>query len=620
MKISLMTPMNVDFNHPERCAQTRLLSCTVNGKAVIPTKLNWSHLLIAITERLIAEGNPHLAELDKVPLYGSKLFFLPTKPPYGTCALLSNSKWISTNYSPQTIVVIIRNLCCHCGVRLGSVIICYLPKDMPTERFTERRMGGNTKKAALSTVGSSFTPEVVREVSDVLSAHFPNGFLVDSPIELMRFRNYAAKDSAEGIPLADKDLLMVINSCGTLFEGKVYVVAKETEIRIKEKIDDEVSRGAEILFYSSIFARYENWLFSERVVSEAMLKGMLEKIYPSYQHKTNCFLPTNRAGVEPSIIKREILRVWNGDTLLSYEQISNRLPFVPIEKIKLVMAQNGDFIWNSNEVYTHLGMIDISDEERVKIEEYVAIACRTVGYASMNDVPQNEISEINNELSLTAIHNAIFEIVLSNNYDKRGKIVTRKGDTLDALTIIKEHCRSIDRCSLQDLLDYGHNLTGETNLSIPMEAGYAVLVRIAEDTYVADKFIRFEVDKIDEILDIFVKGQYLPLKRVTTFAAFPDCGQVWNLFLLESYCRRFSRRFRFEVPSVNSRNAGAIVRKDCELGYIEIMADAVAFSDTDLIKADVLEFLSDAGYIGRKSSAKIDRIIELAKNLRERRI
>jgi len=124
---------------------------------------------------------------------------------------------------------------------------------------------------------------------------------------------------------------------------------------------------------------------------------------------------------------------------------------------------------------------------------------------------------------------------------------------------------------------------------------------------------------IDEVIELFVKGDYLPLKSFTTFGAFPDCGQEWNLFLLESYCRRFSRRFRFDTPSVNSRNAGAVIRKSCRLNYTEIMIDAVANADIPLKSTVVGRFLHENGYTGRSTTAKVGEIIDKAKAIRKRR-
>ena len=327
-------PSLVDFNQPERCAQTQPVSCTINGQAVIPKKLNWSQLMVAITERLIAESNPHLANLDKMPLYGSRAFFLTHKPVIGTCALLSSGKWISTNYSPQIIVVIIRNLCRHCGVGLDDVSISYVSKNSPIGWSAKQLIRGNSSTPDLATANSLFKPGVLQAVSGVLLAHFPNGFMADSPIELMRFRRYAADDFTDGIPAIDDDLKKAISLCGTLFEGKVYVVGKETESRLKEEIDAEVYSGAEVIYYASFYARHEWWLFAGSVISVVMLKKMLKTLYPTYQHKANYFSTKRKNGTDLSIIRNEIMRVWNGDILLNYEQISVRLPYIPLEKIK----------------------------------------------------------------------------------------------------------------------------------------------------------------------------------------------------------------------------------------------------------------------------------------------
>jgi hypothetical protein len=269
--------------------------------------------------------------------------------------------------------------------------------------------------------------------------------------------------------------------------------------------------------------------------------------------------------------------------------------------------------------FSHVSQIDITNEECQAIREAVMRECNTRRYASITDLPFGEIVERNYELSITAVHNAVYRICLSDKFDKKGKIVTRKGDVLDALTIMKEYCRTIDKCSLDDLLNFEKDLTGEVHRWIPMEAGNAILVRVDRDTYVADRHVHFNADAIDEAIGLFVKGNYLPLKSLTTFGAFPDCGQTWNLFLLESYCRRFSRKFRFDTPSVNSRNAGAVIRKSCGMAYTEIMTDAAAKADISLNDTAVGKFLYESGYTGRSTTAKVGEIIDKAKAIRERR-
>ena len=131
---------------------------------------------------------------------------------------------------------------------------------------------------------------------------------------------------------------------------------------------------------------------------------------------------------------------------------------------------------------------------------------------------------------------------------------------------------------------------------------------------------RSAVETIDAVLDDFYPEDYIPLLSVTTFAAFPHVRQPWTHFLLESYVRLFSHKYRFEVLSVNSRNCGAIVRKSCMLDYPAIMTDAVVKATVILNKREVLEFLYINGYIGKRSWSGVETLLKQAKILRERRL
>jgi len=348
-----------------------------------------------------------------------------------------------------------------------------------------------------------------------------------------------------------------------------------------------------------------------------MLIDILYQLFPKLSFTMTYFGHTDVSVF--TALEREILRVWDGNVLLTYNQLSERLPYIPLQRIKYALGQNSDFIWNNSETFSHISRIEISTEEREAIRTTILRECNAHGYVSITDLPLRSIEKQNYELSLTGVHNAVYRICLSDKFDKKGKIITRKGDVIDALTIMKEYCKTIDKCSLGNLLDFEKELTGETHRWIPMEAGYSALVRIDKEEYVADRFVHFDVDKIDEAIEMVIKGDYLPLKAFTTFGAFPYCGQVWNLFLLESYCRRFSRDFRFDTPSVNSRNAGVVIRKSCSMNYIGIMVDAVINAGIPLNNHAVERFLFDSGYIGKSSTAKSTEILKKAKATREKR-
>ncbi|MDO8872214.1 MAG: hypothetical protein Q7V05_05735 [Methanoregula sp.] len=462
----------------------------------------------------------------------------------------------------------------------------------------------------------ALNPAVVKQLTDVLSAHFANGYRLNSPIELVRFRSFA-EDLGKEILLPDKKLERHIAACGTTFDGKVYAVSAQAKERIKRLAEEYFADGARVIFFAEFYAKNENWLFGENVVSEDMLTEILQRLFPELSFKQTYFGYMDVSVF--AVLESEVLRVWGEDVLLTYKQLAERLQYVPLDRIKFALGQNVNFIWSGVETFSHISRIDITYEEWEAIRESAVRECNAYSYVSITDLPFGEIEERNYELSITAVHNAVYLICLSDKFDIKGKIVARKGDVSDALTIMKEYCRTIDKCSLDHLLNIEKEQTGEVSCRIPLEAGNTILVRIDKDTFVADKYVHFNVNIIDKVIEMFVKGGYLPLKSFMTFGAFPDCGQVWNLFLLESYCRRFSRRFRFDSLTVNSRNAGVVISKSCRLNYTEIMTDAVANADIRLENTVVGEFLYKSGYTGRSTTAKVSEIIDMAKAIRERR-
>jgi hypothetical protein len=462
------------------------------------------------------------------------------------------------------------------------------------------------------TIKLCFKHVVAEQLTEVLSSHFSNGYRLNSPIEMVRFRAFTEKSLGVQLMLSDDELNNRIAACGVTCDGKVYAVSTETKARIRGLAEEYFADGAQIIFFAEFYAKNESWLFETSVVSADVLVCILRELFSKQLSFTQTYFGCTDAPVSLAV-KSEILRVWDSDVLLTYDQLAHRLPYIPSDRIKRVLGQYGDFIWNSVETFSHISRIEITGEERDAIRAAAVRKCDACGYVSVMDLPFWDIGERNYALSVTAVHNAIYRICLSDKFDKRGKIVTRKGDVFDALTIMKEYCRTIDKCSLEDLLDYEKELTGEIHHWIPMEAGCAILVRIDKDAYVADKYVHFNTDLIDEAIEPVMKGDYLPLKAFTAFSMFPDCGQIWNLFLLESYCRRFSRKFRFDTPSTNSRNAGAVIRKRCGMNYTEIMTDAVVNAGVPLDGAAIGRFLFDNGYIGKSTTAKAGEIIDKAK-------
>jgi hypothetical protein len=417
--------------------------------------------------------------------------------------------------------------------------------------------------------------------------------------------------------LTDNELTDAVISCGAVFDGTVYPVSNETKARIEELAENYFVGGARVIFYEEFYAKHEQWLSEASVGSVEMLTNILRRLFPKLNFTQTYF--GYSSGNVRAVLESEILRIWGCDTLLNYGQIAGRLPYIPIERIKYEIGQNSGFVWNSAGTFTHVSKVEISDSEHAAVRETAERECAARGYVSVTGLPLDTIAACNGELSQTAVNDAVYKICLADRYAKRGKIITRKGNNTDALTIMREHCRSLDRCSLDDLLSFEADLTGECHRWIPMQAGYDVMVRTDENTFLAEHYFDFDIASIDNAIEHFVHGDYAVLRSVTTFAVFPYCGQAWNLFLLESYVRRFSDKFRFETSSVNNKNVGCIVRKQSKMNYDEIMTDALAKSNIPLNENTTADFLFDNGYRGSRQKAKLADLIRRAKALRAER-
>jgi hypothetical protein len=248
----------------------------------------------------------------------------------------------------------------------------------------------------------------------------------------------------------------------------------------------------------------------------------------------------------------------------------------------------------------------------------VQSTCEIVGYASLSDVPLGAIAEVNYELSNTALYNAIYNKVLLGKFYLNGKILTLTESTISAVSLVKAYCANKSECSFDELAERVIELTGGTNRQYAFEAAYDTMVRVDANRFVAERYVNFEIDTIDALLDDLVADDFIAIKGIATFAMFPFCGQSWNYYLLESFCYRFSKKYRLAVMNFNDKNAGIIAKKTCTLKYQEMLAVAAAKADIPLTTESVGAYLFATGYMAKSKYAGLGNIVDQAKELRER--
>ncbi len=457
---------------------------------------------------------------------------------------------------------------------------------------------------------------LAEELAKLILKKFPYGIRVDSPIDILKLRQ-AANLFGIFLPEEDEKIIAQLLRIGISVDGKTYLFADEVVEELIQNILQVFDNGNSVIYLEKYLELHYEWLDERHIQSTNLLKELLERNLKNV-HLTKNFLVQGRRITELDAVVKALKEKWGEEVIHSYDDLYGLLPYIPEEKIRQYMSMSQDFVWVSNETYANLDKFIITDEQKNRIIDYVTQQCETDGFASLADIPMEDVEEENYELSITAIYSAIYNRVLSNNFVLEGKILTKKGQTsVDAVLLVKKYCSAKDECSFEELADYVIELTGSTHRQIAFEAAYGAMVRKNKEYFIADKFVEFDCDRIDALLDEYIDGDFTAIRNITAFTMFPMCGQEWNHYLLESYCHKYSKKYTLRVINYNDKNAGIIARNDLNISYKEMLAQVLAKAGVDLVPTVAGRCLCDNGYLAKSKYAGLAEIVEMAKDLKE---
>ncbi len=451
----------------------------------------------------------------------------------------------------------------------------------------------------------------------VMNSHYQYGFKIDSIRELMRFRHFAEEMNIS-LPEKDDVLTAAIKESGSFIDGKVFCKSDELPNELKNIVDDIISKGINVIYYSKLFELHNEWMNSHVITSPEMLKEYLQK-YITDCHFSKTFLALGSKQTERNAVTDEIIRVWGDSQVRKVDSLSDDLPYIPIGNIWRVISGNDNFVLAEESAYLYAEKLKISDNEASKIRDYVEKAIISSGFASLNDIPLGDIEEENYEIPRIPLLNALYKRLLSADYNLNGTIITKESTSLDAVSLLKNYLKGKEQCTFDELDNELIKLTGRINRQYTFQALYDEMIRVDKEHFVANQKIKFHVSEIDCVISDFITDGFVSLKEITTFAMFPVCGSTWNHFVLESYCYKYSLKYSLHTIHFNDKNVGIIAEKDYDRKYDDMLAIALARSDIDLDSGSAGQYLFDNGYLSKTKYAALERITEQAKQIRKER-
>lgn len=458
--------------------------------------------------------------------------------------------------------------------------------------------------------------DILNNIRVLLDERFPYGFRMDSMRDLIRFRKFAEEKDIGILPENDDELRLLILSAGTFINDKLYAENKDLSIDLQRIVQDIFNDGTVVVYYEALLEKHSEWMNKQHIISEEMLKELLQKQFPECYHAKR-FMINGKKQTEKECVSSELKRIWGDSVTRTVDSLGENLPYIPTENIWRAISGSLNFTRVSEGLYFLNDKLIMTEEECSTIIEYVDKAYEEEGFASLGDLPIDSVEETNYEIPLSTIQSAIYGRLLSSKYNLNGRILTKENSELNSIVLLKQYLAKKESCKFDELSEKNIELTGVPNRKNVFQALYESMVRIDVDQFVAPGYVEFPIEEIDRVLSGLISDHFCAIKEITSFALFPMCGQSWNHYLLESYCYLYSKRYSLYLINFNDKNAGIISEKDFGKSYIEMLAIAAAKTDLELTPETIGAYLFQNGYAAKSKFGQLDEVVAMAKSLRK---
>lgn len=448
---------------------------------------------------------------------------------------------------------------------------------------------------------------VARRIVDIITANFPNGIRDDFIDTNKVLRIYSSSYTAEKI---SRELIAdAIHTNGIENGGRFYFI-EENVSEIIFLIVAELLERYSIVYYSAAYEKHAEFFARVHIFSPEVLKKILRKTCTEYF----CFDEFCSAS-RMTRLDYEVSKIFMAaEKSLSLEDLQTKLPYVPQEKILAVLNEAKRYLRTNAGKYFSVSKIKFDAEEIHAVKRQIFSYIDANGFAAPEDYDLSTNFALNPELPEKDLRNVIYEKFFSADFTKRGKKLFKKGTVVSEKILpptkrLRIFISEQEEVPADKLFAFAENLKLAQHAALSL--AHKTMIRVAKNLFVKDSLMSFDVAAVDEALTPFVQGKIISLRSVTSFTGFPPvAGWSWNLFLLESFLRKYSEKYTYDTPAANSSNAGAIYPKSMKFkGYLDVQVAVVVQEKIPLEKSAVEDFLVEQGFRVTRIKKVTERII-----------
>lgn len=457
----------------------------------------------------------------------------------------------------------------------------------------------------------------------ILLQRYRSGMTFDS-IDFDIFREIYEDTYDEQIVFDDAALEKRLKYCGVIYKDRLFpaegVIDNETKSKLYSYIESNFASGKNVLYYKAIFEDLSDAFASCYTLSD---EGMLKAFILFTAPKGKYYFSENYMSVEKNVQIDHSAEI--ADYLLSAgkpmsrEDICAALSHIPQDKVNQIISVDSRFLRNAKGEFFHRDIFEISADELDRIAGYIGGCIEENEYAIWTDIwekIQDEMTiflENNLYLSSLGVRNAIGKLY-AGRFNFNGAVISETGKNYEMRDIYQLFAKHHSTFTSDEIYD----LSKELDTVIYFEALSAISVRVSHDLFVSKKRIDFDVEAIDKAIASFIAGDYIRIREIDSFLAFPNVGYEWNEYLLESFLKSYSKKYMLLNNGSALHNvAGAIVkRKGSIQEFVDACAVVLADSHVDLKKDLALNYLAEVNMITQRRYKDIDIALQKAKQMR----
>ena len=201
---------------------------------------------------------------------------------------------------------------------------------------------------------SATQPIADESYQGVLIENFQKGFRLNSPIEMRKFKRYYEQMNGKPLDEDDADIERKLGCCGILFEDRVFapqtMLGDELRERLFTYIKNCFAEGKIALYYRALFNEFSEDFLDYYIYNADMLKAYLSfMLGEDYFFGRSYFAKDANVSADPVDEIRTCLKEYGAP--MTYDVMFENLSHIPQEKIKQILAYNGEFISNGRGEY-----------------------------------------------------------------------------------------------------------------------------------------------------------------------------------------------------------------------------------------------------------------------------